>query len=288
MATGWHAAMAVKPVWMGRASHRLGNTEPERWLGELAQDLKEKCYRASPVRHVHRLLTTGCTDVVDADLTRYVDTIPRAELMQGVARRVGDRHVLALIEQWLVVPVEEETDRGHRKRTTPAKDTKRGIYLLPLCIGVEDTGTGEAFGCPDRQRRRRFRHLLPRNGRASHGGNAGDDGAAPQAAVNEEKTRCCRVPQEHFDSRLYLRAMRFGEDGTGLHRHATRAEKHPKGLPHGQRGDQPPLAAEHRRGPRSRPEPRTSRMGERLPPRPRSATPTVRWTATRPGGCAGG
>ncbi len=79
------------------------------------------------VRHVHKLLNTGYTDVIDADLSGYFDAIPHAELMQSVARRISDRHVLALIKQWLVVAVEEDDGRGRRKRTTRAKDSKRGI-----------------------------------------------------------------------------------------------------------------------------------------------------------------
>ena len=79
------------------------------------------------VRHVHKLLNTGYTEVVDADLSGYFDSIPHAELLQSLARRISDRHVLALLKQWLVAPVEEDDGRGRRKRTTQAKDTKRGI-----------------------------------------------------------------------------------------------------------------------------------------------------------------
>lgn len=50
------------------------------------------------VRAVHRLLSTGHTQVVDADLSGYFDSIPHAELLQCVARRVVDRHVLRLLK----------------------------------------------------------------------------------------------------------------------------------------------------------------------------------------------
>ncbi|TDR35147.1 group II intron reverse transcriptase/maturase [Tahibacter aquaticus] len=78
------------------------------------------------VRHVHRLLNTGYTEVVDADLSDYFGSVPHAELMRCLARRIVDRHLLALIKQWLVMPVDEDDGRGGTRRTTTAKDDKRG------------------------------------------------------------------------------------------------------------------------------------------------------------------
>jgi len=67
------------------------------------------------VREVHRLICRGYTDVVDADLSRYFDSIPHADLMKSVARRIVDRHVLRLIKMWLRAPIEERDDNGKRR-----------------------------------------------------------------------------------------------------------------------------------------------------------------------------
>ena len=59
------------------------------------------------IKDVHRHICRGYSDVVDADLSAYFDTIPHRDLMQSVARRIVDRHVLWLIKLWLKEPVEE-------------------------------------------------------------------------------------------------------------------------------------------------------------------------------------
>jgi group II intron reverse transcriptase/maturase len=78
------------------------------------------------VDHVHSLLNTGHTEVIDADLSGYFDSIPHAELMKSVSRRVSDRHLMGLIAMWLESPVEEIDERGRHHRTTRAKDERRG------------------------------------------------------------------------------------------------------------------------------------------------------------------
>ena len=75
---------------------------------------------------VHKLLDAGYTDVVDADLSGYFDSIPHADLMKSVARRISDRHLLHLIKMWLEAPVEETDERGRTQRTTRNKDEGRG------------------------------------------------------------------------------------------------------------------------------------------------------------------
>ena len=77
------------------------------------------------IRQVHGLLASGYTDVVDADLSKYFDTIAHAELMQCVARRIVDRQILALVKMWLKTPVEER-GRDGKRRVTGGKGSKHG------------------------------------------------------------------------------------------------------------------------------------------------------------------
>jgi RNA-directed DNA polymerase len=92
------------------------------------------------VRRVQRLLIEGHTEVVDADLSGYFDSIPHAELMRSVARRVSDGQLLALIKHWLEAPVEETDVRGRKRRTTRNKDegrgTPQGAPLSPLLANL--------------------------------------------------------------------------------------------------------------------------------------------------------
>ena len=83
------------------------------------------------IKEVHALLCRGYTDVVDADLSKYFDTIPHRDLMQSVARRIVDRNVLQLIKMWLKAPVEERDEDGKRrmsggKAAAPAARRKVG------------------------------------------------------------------------------------------------------------------------------------------------------------------
>ena len=91
------------------------------------------------VKRVHGHLKAGYTDVVDADLSKYFDTIPHDELLQCVARRISDKHVLALIKMWLKSPVEERTDKGG-KRLTGGKGSKHGTpqggVISPLLANI--------------------------------------------------------------------------------------------------------------------------------------------------------
>ena len=75
------------------------------------------------VTEVQALMFRGRPDIVDADLADYFGSIPHADLLKSVARRIVDRRVLHLIKMWLECPVEETDDRGRKTRTTGANDT---------------------------------------------------------------------------------------------------------------------------------------------------------------------
>ena len=167
------------------------------------------------VRHVEGLLKEGYTDVVDADLSGYFDSIPHAELMRSVARRVSDGRMLRLIKTWLEAPVEEIDNRGHRRRTTRNKDEGRGtpqgspispllanIYMRRFILGWKRAGHDQRLGtrivnyaddfvicCRSTaaEARERMQAMMSKLG----------------LTVNETKTKTCRVPDETFNFLSY-------------------------------------------------------------------------------------
>ncbi len=91
------------------------------------------------IQKVHELLGAGYTDVVDADLSKYFDTIPHSELMRCVARRIVDRDMLRLIKAWLKVPVEERDGKGNRTMTggrSSRGGTPQGGVVSPLLANL--------------------------------------------------------------------------------------------------------------------------------------------------------
>jgi RNA-directed DNA polymerase len=163
------------------------------------------------VRQVERLLRTGHTEVVDADLSGYFDSIPHHELMKSVSRRISDGRLLRLIKLWLETPVEETDAKGHRHRTTRNKDqgmgTPQGAPISPLLSNIYMRRFVKGWKTGGYEQRLAARII-----------NYADDfviccrGTAEAAmavmrgmmsklklTVNETKTRLCRLPEETFD-----------------------------------------------------------------------------------------
>lgn len=91
------------------------------------------------VKETHRLICRGYTDVVDADLSKYFDTIPHSDLLRSVARRIVDRHVLWLIKLWLKAPVEERDGDGRRRMgggKSSICGTPQGGVASPLLANI--------------------------------------------------------------------------------------------------------------------------------------------------------
>ena len=91
------------------------------------------------IKEVHALLCRGYTDVVDADLSKYFDTIPHRDLMQSVARRIVDRNMLNLIKMWLKTPVEERDGEGKRRMSGGRHNTcgtPQGGVVSPMLANV--------------------------------------------------------------------------------------------------------------------------------------------------------
>jgi len=181
-------------------------------------DFEDNVYAYRPERSAHdalaevrKRLYEGQQHVVDADVTKYFDTIPHAELLQSVARRVADGKILRLLKQWLKSPVEERDERGNR-RMTGGKKSKRGtpqggvvspllanIYINRLLRHWRKTGASERWGqivsyaddfvilCVSRRQAEGslalVSHWLEKLG----------------LAIHPSKTRLCQAREEPFD-----------------------------------------------------------------------------------------
>ena len=87
------------------------------------------------IKVVQGALNQGYTDVVDADSSKYFDTIPHSELLKSIAARISDRHILRLIKMWLKAPVEERDEDGGKRMSggkSAKKGTPQGGVISPL------------------------------------------------------------------------------------------------------------------------------------------------------------
>jgi group II intron reverse transcriptase/maturase len=210
----------LRPLGISTLRDRVGMTAALLVLEPIFEaDLPPEQYAYRPGRNaqqavveVEELVFRGHPEVVDADLADYFGSIPHAELMRSLARRIVDRRVLHLIKMWLECPVEETDDRGRKTRTTEARDNRRGIpqgsplspllanlYMRRFVLGWKKLGLEQSLGtrvvayaddlvilCRRGKAEAALLRLRELMGRL-------------KLKVNEEKTRICKVPEGEFD-----------------------------------------------------------------------------------------
>ena len=157
---GGERPLGIPTIW-----HRVIQTAAKLVLEPIFEaDFEDNAYGYRPrrsagdaVKETHRLICRGYTDVVDADLSKYFDSIPHSDLLRSLARRIVDRNVLRLIKLWLQAPVEERDGDGKR-RMSGGRSSKRGtpqggvaspllanIYMNRFLKHWRLSGRGEAF-----------------------------------------------------------------------------------------------------------------------------------------------
>ncbi len=107
-------------------------------------DFEDCSHGFRPGRSAHDALKTirqhleeGLTEVYDADLASYFDSIPWDKLMTCLRMRVVDGSVLGLIRQWLQAPVVEPPQGGKPPTVNRMdKGTPQGGVLSPLLANV--------------------------------------------------------------------------------------------------------------------------------------------------------
>ncbi len=121
------AQMAVKlviePIFEADFEDCSYGFRPKKDAHQAVEAVRQPLYNAHPY-------------VVDADLQQYFDTIPHDKLIEVIAERISDRHILNWIKQWLSAAVVEEDEEGKRQIHKPKRGTPQGGVISPLLANI--------------------------------------------------------------------------------------------------------------------------------------------------------
>ena len=106
-------------------------------------DFSPHSYGFRPKKSAHQAMDDivdaqlqGYTQVIDADLSKYFDTIPHHKLLRAVAERIADRHILSLLKQWLKAKIIKVEDNGTTTTIGGGKKARKGtpkVESSPPC-----------------------------------------------------------------------------------------------------------------------------------------------------------
>jgi len=113
--------LVIEPIFEADFDDASYGFRPKRSAADAVTKIKEK-------------LKEGKTEVLDADLSKYFDTIPHDKLLKLIAMRISDKNVIHLIKLWLKAPVIEDGKMSGGKRTKVG--TPQGGVISPLLANI--------------------------------------------------------------------------------------------------------------------------------------------------------
>lgn len=130
-----------RPLGIPTVKDRIAQTVCKMILEPIFEaDFAESSYGFRPERSAKDAITAikenlkqGKTEVYDADLSKYFDTIPHDKLQIVLKQRVADPRILKLINKWLKAPIYED---GQYKSGKGGTGTPQGGVISPLLANV--------------------------------------------------------------------------------------------------------------------------------------------------------
>ena len=131
-----------RPLGIPTVKDRIAQTVCKMILEPIFEaDFEESSYGFRPGRGSKEAMSAikdhlreGRTEVLDADLSGYFDTIPHEKLMKALKQRISDPRILKLVHGWLKAPVQEDDQFRGGKRNK--EGTPQGGTISPLLANI--------------------------------------------------------------------------------------------------------------------------------------------------------